>query len=326
MKRFNSKHLVVFVCLTYFALLFSCQKKSPQQEVGNPSGAPEKVDHDMPDPANEDQNMDIPDSQLLNFTHDHFIQKHQKTSLKWHEKTHDQYVYWCAKKLGLSEERAQAMGEAAEMPDFFQAGIQNGFAQQWSHAYMYSSKGNWEWGDADDDFHDNLLGSETPGKEGEGYKGKYAGLYYDQGDQKMGDWYVGYGLHYITDVSETLHSTFIFPKVSMAFHHFDFESWVLNNWTEGHCFVNAVKDVDPSEFYQVSDLRASLKQAAYNANYYSSSFSGKAWDAYGDSGYPKGVGEGNAEAVKYTKVMIHEAAKWTGGSMKFILQHYNQLN
>lgn len=321
MKLFRTKWLTLAV-LTLALGFSSCQKK---EEVAQPEPQPMDYagNHDMPDPANEDRIVDIPDAELFNFTHDTYVANHQGLE-KWHEKNHNSLIYYAAKKLGVSEDRAVLMGEAAEMPDYFQSGIQNGFAQQWSHAYMYREGGSWIWGDADDDFHDNLLGSEQPGKEGEGYKGLWAGYYYDQGDQKMGDWYVGYGLHYITDVCQPLHSTFILPNIMMGIHHWDFESWILNNWTQGHCFVKDVEAVQPSDFHKVFDLRAALKQAAWNSNYYHSTYSHAMWDAYAASGYPTGVGEGNAEAVKGARAAVREAERWAGGSMEFILNHYNQ--
>ena len=316
------------VGLVLVLLCCSCQKDKTTQEETTKTDSTDPMSWQykkgMHDPANESANIYIAEDDLLSFTHEMFIKNNNPNNLKWNEPNHNQYVYLCAKNLGISESRAKSMGEAAEMPDHTQSGIQNQFQQQWSHAYMYTSGGNWIWGDADDDFHDNFDGPEEEGADHEGFQNRWAGYYYAMNTQEMGDWYVGYGCHYITDVCLTLHSTFIFPKVSMALHHFDFEKWVENNWSVGHKFADVVENVDPSEYYTINNLRWALQKAAYKANYYKSEFSGKAWDAYGESGYPTEAGSGNEEAVKYTKQMIKEATKWTGGAIKYAMDKYDQ--
>lgn len=304
----------------------SCNKK--QETVNAPTNQEEdpiewqgKVG--MPDPSNEDAGLVIAPEDLIERTREILAQNNHGSTLKWDEANHNQITYICAKKLGLSEERAKVMGEAAEMPDFTQSGIQNGFNQQWSHCYLYSYFGDWMWGDADDDLHDNIDGA-LPGEDHEGYADKDAGYYYNKGVRSTGDWYVGYATHYMEDVCQPLHSTFILPWTSIATHHFDYEEWVYNNWTKGHRFVDAAKGVSPSEFYHITDL----KQAVYDASAYSSVFKNQLaedlWNSYYYQDFPTGTGQGSKEAVEYTRIMIREAAKWTGGVIKYSLDKYQQ--
>ena len=77
---------------------------------------------------------------------------------RWTENTHNNITDVCAWQWGFSSGRRNNMKAASEMPDTYQSGIDNGFNQQWSHAYIYHSWGFWVWGDADDDFHDNIDG------------------------------------------------------------------------------------------------------------------------------------------------------------------------
>ncbi|MFA8299837.1 MAG: hypothetical protein ACEPOV_06730 [Hyphomicrobiales bacterium] len=327
MKRFYLPLLLGAVCAFTFS---SCKKEVAKSNTNEPETEIDANDPmswqnklGMPDPEGEDEGLKIAEEDLLKVTHEVFQRNHNSQNLKWSEPQHNQYVYICAKKLGLSEKRAKLMGEASEMPDVTQVGLANGFNQQWSHAYMYSILGSWIWGDADEDFRDNIDGPPA-GEKHEGYNDKSAKDYYTNGNQELGDWYLGYACHYIADASLVLHSTFIFPKVTMATYHFRYEKWVEDNWNKGHRFVDAVNSVDPSEFYTVTDPVAALVQTAENSNFYLSNFSDKAWDAYGESGYPKGVGTGNANTVLYTKKMISECTKWVGGSIKYGLDKYNQ--
>lgn len=314
-------------------MLISCNKKN---EVPEPSGnnSP-KLETRLINKEHNVSELNVPAEELLDFTLAHHNEKgcgalsKATTSTKFNQATHDSYVYTCAKKLGISEARAVKMGMAAQMPDYLQSGLEHGFNQIWSHSYMILESGKHMWGGADEHCFGNLMGPEAPGKESIGYENKWAGYYYDQGDQKMGDWYIGYGLHFITDVCEVMHSTFYMPKVSMTIHHFDFENWVEANWTEGFNFSQVVQNTDPSEYYTVSgvgNVKEAVQQAALHSNYYNSDFSKKAWDAYSDCDYPTGVGEGNEQLVANVKIMIKEATKRTGGMLKFCMDHYNQWN
>ncbi|MFA8451447.1 MAG: hypothetical protein ACEPOW_12205 [Bacteroidales bacterium] len=310
--------------LSFLLLAVSCNKK-------NDSSAPQKLKLDnpmewqnkkgMPDPANEDAPTLIPSQQLLAKTHEYVLNKQRKDNLKWMEMNHNQITYNCAKKLGLDEARCKIMGEASEMPDFTQYGIQNGFNQQWSHAFMFSYSGKWIWGDADDDLNDNIDGQDS---KHEGYNNKSAKHYYEMGVRDLGDWYVGYATHFMEDVCQPLHSTFILPWPSIATRHFDYEEWVDNNWTKGHRFVEDVKNVNPDEYYNIIDLKKAIYDAASYSSVFKNKLSKDLWNAYGKSGYPTETGTGNAQAVENTRIMIREATKWTGGVIQYSLNKYNQ--
>ena len=217
------------------------------------------------------------------------------------------------------------MRDAAEMPDVYQSGLDNAYNQQWSHAYIVIKAFwgmQWVWGDADDDFNDNLNGYSGESESPEGYNGKSAADYYTAGNGDLGDWYVGYACHYITDVSFVLHTTL--PDVDMALHHFDFESWIDNNWTAGNNLSQALNNVSASSFYTITDAKAGIRSAVQASNYSYSSNAKLAWDNYKASGFPTSAGTGNSNCVYYTKKMIEEAAKWTGSAIKYALNKYNQ--
>lgn len=249
------------------------------------------------------------------------MERHQDASVKWSQLTHKKVVAVAAAKMGLSAARANNMTAASEMPDVYQSGLENGFNQQWSHAFMLTSGGYWYWGDADDDFHDNINQSTAEIESPEGYNGKSAKYYYQAGNQYMGDWYLGYACHYIEDVCLVLHTTV--PLGAMATKHFAFESWVENNLTAGHRLLDAVSA--DNYYYVVTDLKTAVNQAAYyTSGYYSSAYGKKAWDAYVASGYPTGAGTGNATLVANTKGMLVDAGRYVKGTIKYTLDKYGQ--
>jgi hypothetical protein len=277
----------------------------------------------QPDPANEDAGIIVPEDSLVAFT-DSCVKSPLAKSL-WAEEIHDNYVYLCAVKLGLSTSRASAMRDAAHMPDVFQSGLDNLYNQQWSHAYMIVKMfwgPQWVWGDADDDFHDNIDSSDNGIEGPEGYNGKWAGYYYRAGKQSLGDWYTGYACHYIADVSFVLHVTV--PDYDMAVHHFDYETWISNNWDKGHCFATTANQVPVSSYYTISDLRSGIENAALKATASYSANGRLAWENYKASGFPTAAGSGSLLAAQYTRKMVEEATKWTGGAIKYSLIKYKQ--
>lgn len=275
---------------------------------------------EVPDPVNEDSDIIVSADSLLSYTHNKLYGT-DLTKKKWPEATHDNYVYLCASKLGILSSRCVTMRDAAQMPDVFQSGIDHFYNQQWSHAYIITKTfwgAQWIWGDADDDFHDNIVGSSSS----EGYNGKCAGFYYQNGNQSLGDWYTGYACHFIEDVSFVLHSTF--PDLDMALHHIDFETWVNNNWTSGYNFSAVADAVPVSSYYSISDLKAAIRSASRGSNYSYSSNAKNAWDSYKASGFPTSAGSGSSNTAFYTAKMVEEATKWTGAAIKYSLNTYNQ--
>jgi hypothetical protein len=249
------------------------------------------------------------------------LERHQELSVKWSQLTHKKVVAVAAAKMSLSPARASNMTAASEMPDVYQSGLENGFNQQWSHAFMLTSGGYWYWGDADDDFHDNINQSTGEIESPEGYNKKSAKYYYQAGNQYQGDWYLGYACHYIEDVCLVLHTTV--PLGAMATKHFAFESWVENNLTAGHRLLDAV--TADNYYYVVNDLKTAVNQAAYyTSGYYSGAYGKKAWDAYVASGYPTAAGTGNAALVANTKGMLVDAGRYVKGTIKYTLDKYGQ--
>lgn len=243
--------------------------------------------------------------------------------LKYHENTHMDIAYVAAKKLGLPEWRAQIIKGASYLPDVYQSGIDAGYNQQWSHAFMQTVGGTWVWGDADDDFRDNMEGSLYASSH-EGYNNKCARDYYLLGNKTDGDWYLGYALHYIADASLFLHAT---PpdEAALLTHHFDFEEWLKNNWTEGHKFKNYVESL-ALQYYNVSnnDLKDFVKRASKMANCNNSAnFTYNVWKNYKKDGFPTAKGKGSANTVYYTKLMLKDTYKYTVGAMRYMLNKYN---
>lgn len=294
------------ILLTVFALLtLSCSRQTNPVAASTPvpadddySTTPYKVEVDPPVKKTADE-----------------------PPLDWTQLTHIKVAAVAAAKMGLSAARVNNLAAASEMPDVYQSGFSNGFNQQWSHAFMLTSGGYWYWGDADDDFHDNINQSTSEIESPEGYKGKSAKYYYQAGNQQMGDWYLGYACHYIEDVCLVLHTTV--PDYYMATKHFAFEAWVENNLTTGHKLLDAVSA--DNYYYVVTNLKTAVNQAAYyTSGYYSSTYGKKAWDAYAASGYPTGAGTGNATLVANTKGMLVDAGRYVKGTIKYTLDKYGQ--
>ena len=238
------------------------------------------------------------------------------------QSSHNSITYIVAKKLGLSTYRAGIMRDAANMPDYYQAPAGGSINIIWSHAFYINSWGWVWWGDADDDYHDNLDGDSGEWESPEGFNRKSAAYYYMRGDRNTGDWYVGYASHYIEDISfSVLHST---GSAEMLLHHGDYENWIENNWETGHNFKATVESVSASSYYTVSEPKAALKAAAKGSNYHKSYKARTAWNNFKSSGFPTGVGSGNWAAVYYTKLMLKETTKWAGGTVNYALDTYNQ--
>lgn len=295
-KKLFQKTIWILFSLSLF-VFFQCSLQVDESE------APQ---YDRKDTAGAYQHVDTGDQTSLPMD--------ISATSRWTEWTHNSVTEICAAQWGLSYGRRQNMRVASEMPDTYQSGLENGFNQQWSHAYLYNSWGWHLWGDADEDFHDNIDGTS------EGYNGKWAGYYYNQNNQYMGDWYLGYACHFIEDVSLVLHSSF--PSIDMLLYHFDFEEWVHNNLSSGHNFLNSVSA--DYYYYPITDLKAAVRSAAYHSSYGNSTVGKKVWDNYVSSGYPTGTGTGNSELVTYTKQMIRDAGRYVKGTIKYTLDKYGE--
>jgi len=318
MKK-NLTFTIAYAAMCCTLILSSCSKEKPEN-----NDSVVKTADDPSDPKNESSGIITEESQLIAYS-SQVYNKRDTSKLKYATSGHMNFVYVCAKKLGLSENRAIIMRDAAMMPDVYQSGLDNAYNQQWSHAYIVTKTFwgmQWLWGDADDDFNDNLNGYSGESESPEGYNGMWAGYYYNAGNRDLGDWYVGYACHYITDVSFVLHTTF--PDLDMALHHFDFEAWIENNWTAGHNLSQALNNVQASSYYTITDAKAGIRSAVQASNYSYSNNGKLAWDNFKASGFPTGAGTGNSNCVYYTKKMIEEATKWTGSAIKYALNKYNQ--
>lgn len=322
----------IFFILSAIFLMFSCST-DPQEISRTDEGTDSYVqpqdfpraEPDASDPSNEDVGWIIPEEDLLSFTAMVAANSERFHKPSWAMPTHQYLVYIAARKLGLPETRAAIMRDAAYLPDIFQAGIDNFYNQQWSHAYIYWATWFgpvWVWGDADDDFHDNLFGPSGELESPEGYNGKWAGYYYTQGNQPLGDWYVGYGCHYIADVSLFLHTTI--PDLNLALHHTDYEEWIHENWDQGHGFRTLVEAVSANEFRTFTDAKGAIRWAARNSNLNYNSVARTAWNQYVACGFPRGAGTGNSALVNATAQLLREALKNTGGAIKMTLNHYHQ--
>jgi hypothetical protein len=251
--------------------------------------------------------------------------------LKWAAYAHASVASISLYQCGVSQGRIGNISDAANYPDTYQAGLDNGYKQQWYHAYIYDDTFGYTyylWGGADVDFNDNIEGSLG----GNGYDGYSAGYYYGRSDQKNGDRYLGYALHYIEDVSIVLHSTapdslgitVPYYTVDMAVHHCDYEKWVDNNLTTGWKLIDAVSN--DYYYYIVTDLKQSIKNAAWNSCAYkgTSSVGYSAWKAYRDCGYPTSSGSGNSTLADNTKKMLIAAGRYAKGAIKYTLDKYGQ--
>lgn len=241
---------------------------------------------------------------------------------QWAEETHVNLSTMAALRWALPASRVNVIGPAGDDPDQYESGLENGFNQQWSHAYLYSSLGFWAWGDANETFDDCITGRLAGQLEGPECKdGQSAKYHYDRGHQLEGDRFLGYATHYVEDVCQVLHASF--PSTDMLQYHFAYEGWVKANWTAGHNFQATV--AADNYYYPITDLQQAIRNAAWAASYYNSSGSGrKVWDNYRSSGYPTGVGTGNAELVNHTRQLLIRAARYATGAIKYTLDTYNQ--
>ncbi|MEW6368693.1 MAG: hypothetical protein AB1714_29035 [Acidobacteriota bacterium] len=236
---------------------------------------------------------------------------------------HTSLAELAAKYWGLPATRVANIKRAADQPDVYQAGLSNYYNQQWSHAFILASGNVWIWGDADDDFYDNLNGDSGQWESPEGLNGRSASYYYSAGDQYWGDWYVGYASHYIEDVNIVVHTSApSASRMDLLTKHFAFEDWIGNNLTGGHKLL-AAASADPY-YYAVTDPKASIRNAAYFTCYWQGGVGKRAWDAYVASGYPTAAGTGNSTLVQAAKEMMIRAVRYTRGSIKYALDRYGQ--
>ena len=227
-------------------------------------------------------------------------------------------TYW-----GIAATRKANMKAAADKPDTYQSGFSNYYNQQWSHAFLMASGGIWIWGDADDDFADNLNGDSGEIESPEGYNGYSARDYYQVNNQYWGDWYLGYATHYIEDVCIVVHATApSATRMDILSKHFAFEDWIKANLTAGHKLLAAASA--DTYYYPVTDPKASINTAAYNTSYWAGGTGKKVWDAYVASGYPTTAGSGNATLVAGAKEMMIRAIRYTRGTIKYTLDKYGQ--
>lgn len=238
------------------------------------------------------------------------------------EATHVSISLLAAQKWGLSAGRANVIGQAADDPDTYESGFDNAYNQQWSHAYIYAWWGSWIWGDANENFDDCITGRLAGQLEGPECKdGQSAKQWYQAANQQMGDKFLGYATHYIEDVSMILHTSA--PNPDMVTQHFAYEAWVKNNWTAGHNFSATV--AADGYYYTITDLQQAVRNTAWAASYWNTGSAGQlAWDAYAASGYPTGVGTGNAQVVAQTKTMLIRASRYALGAIKYTLDTYGQ--
>jgi hypothetical protein len=249
--------------------------------------------------------MEIPEGYFNNSADEKTGVKINKTLWNW--TVHDSMMYICAKQWGLSDDRAEYMAGAAHMPDVYDNEGTIPLTQQWRHGWVQLINGVWIWGSADDCCDDNIRG--------EGYNDKSAFYYYDEGNRLWGDWYLGYASHYLQDVGNPWHtSANIVQQLST---HSGYETWVDNNWNEGHNFYEAVSE--DWHYYAVSDPAASTRSLAI----WSNSKNSVVYDSYVDSGNPTEAGEGNSTLVDETKLLIRDTGRYTKGLIKFTLDSKN---
>lgn len=241
---------------------------------------------------------------------------------QWAEANHVNLSTLAASRWGLPASRVNVIGPAGDDPDQYESGLENGYNQQWSHAYLYSSLGLWTWGDANENFDDCITGRLANQLEGAECKdGQSAKYHYDRGNQIEGDRFLGYATHYIEDVCQVLHASF--PSTDMVTYHFAYEDWVKANWTAGHNFAATL--AADNYYYPITDLQQAVRNAAWAASYYNSAGAGrKVWDNYRSSGYPTAAGTGNAELVNYTRQLLIRAARYATGAIKYTFDTYNQ--
>ena len=269
----------------------------------------------VPQPISEQEEIIVPPTKA---------ETTARVTQAWSEATHVSVSALAAEKWQLSTTRIDTIGDAADEPDAYEGGIDGAFNQQWSHAYLYSAYGLWMWGDAHENFDDCMTGRLALQLEGPECKdGKSASYHYASGDQRLGDTYLGYAIHYIEDVSLVLHSSDPTPAPDLALYHARFENWVRSNWTSGHVFRATV--AADNYYYPVGDPQQSVRNAAWASSYWNLSGDGRrAWIAYRDSGYPSGEGTGNAELVTSTRRMLIRASRYATGAIHFALSAFEQ--
>ncbi|MBF0361371.1 MAG: hypothetical protein HQK49_10180 [Oligoflexia bacterium] len=255
--------------------------------------------------------------------------------------THQKITTIAATALGLSIERVKNIAAASGMPDKNQGGISGGFNQQWSHGLLFNNKKEIKWGDANTDYHDNLLGLKnndryddnpldeidetTSSVKLESWENGSADKFYLQNDQQKGDWYLGYASHYIVDLTTPIHTTVPgFSHLEILSKHFNFELWIANNFDKGHNLATVA--INDNKIYSITNPREDAKKAAWNACYWNDvdGYGQRLWDLYKQEGYPTEENSGNAELVEAAKIMILEAVRWSKSTIKWGLDNYQQ--
>ncbi|MBF0314665.1 MAG: hypothetical protein HQK52_14690 [Oligoflexia bacterium] len=221
---------------------------------------------------------------------------------KYKKYNHIDFAGLAAEYWGLPNSRVENIKKASLLPDLNQRGLSNLFNHQWSHAYFLNAEGEVTWGDAHEDFNDNLIGP-TGDRASEAWEEQSAAKFYEENNQQKGDWYLGYAVHYIVDASILVHCSSSYQlNWDLVTHHLRFESWIHDNFTEGHNF-RALMAAD-KEYYEVSEPMEALHKAAMGASYWTSDLGRSIWDQYRNESYPSGVGSGSKELVQLVSQMM----------------------
>jgi hypothetical protein len=267
----------------------------------------------------------------------------QHEEADWGPTVHRMVAWYAAEKLGLDDRYpynnsdygswADLIANNANAPDYYDEGINDGnIVQQLYHSLIFSPSGQLLIGFADRCVTDNIKGGWM--NEFSRY-GKSAAYYFNKHtmyNKRKGFEYIGYASHYLTDMNLMLHTTFPLDMYgvnlgNLESSHYDYESWIEDNWDKGHRFKDEAASVPRSQFYNPNtyggDLARYTREAAMACNYHLNDNMEAMWKSYWRHGHPKrGMLPESTSAVIYTRWMIRESVKWTGGMIKYTLDHY----
>ncbi|MBF0361867.1 MAG: zinc dependent phospholipase C family protein [Oligoflexia bacterium] len=260
---------------------------------------------------------------------DNYI-NYSQSIVKYKGPTHQSLVEIALKSFFLSKNRINNIIAATIVPDAH-PNIIALLKHPWTHLYMLNKRGNWSWGGADKYFQDNLIcHNQNSNYENNscsrvrGYSGLSAEYYYLQNNQKAGDWYLGYAVHFVTDVSTVIHSSLpSLTRLDILFKHTSFEQWIKNNFSKGHNFLSKIQN--EKEIYQINDPAEDLKDIAERSSYWTSDVGYNVWNSYAENGYPVSEGTGDQELVENTIIMLKNTLSYIKGTIQFTLNKYQQL-
>ncbi|MBF0359779.1 MAG: hypothetical protein HQK49_02155 [Oligoflexia bacterium] len=245
---------------------------------------------------------------------------------KYAEVTHQDLLEIALRSFPLSENRVKNMVAAAEVPDRH-LNVFELLRHPWAHLYMYNQSGEWLWGGADRHFQDNLMGTNPEEIFGGGFGGLSAEYYYLLNDQENGDWYLGYALHFIADVTIIVHTSLpTFDHLDLLYKHSDFEKWIQNNFTSGHNFRKRIQNDVDSQMYNINNPAEDIREIAWQSSYWSGGIGYDVWNDYVESEYPLEAGSGNEKLVNDTTLMLKNALSYTRGAIYFMLNKYQQFD